>query len=228
MVRTRFASPAGLLLTGAMLLGTTLAGATAAMADTAKVRTLEGITEYCLDNGLQVLLYPDASKPTVTVNLTVLRRLAARRLRRNGHGPSARTHGVQGHAHASAHSQGPARTRRPLQRHHLGRPHELLRDPAGQRRQSELRLELEADRLVNSFIKQEDLFSEMTVVRSEFERGENSPSNLLNQRIMSTAFDWHNYGKIDDRQPHATSSACPSRTCTPSTRSTTSPTIACW
>jgi zinc protease len=56
-------------------------------------------------------------------------------------------------------------------------------------------LELEADRLVNSFVKQEDLLSEMTVVRNEFERGENSPSNLLNQRIMSAAFDWHNYGK---------------------------------
>src|SRR5262245_61501185 len=37
-----------------------------------KVGTVEGITEYRLDNGLQVLLYPDSSKPTVTVNLTVL------------------------------------------------------------------------------------------------------------------------------------------------------------
>ena len=56
-------------------------------------------------------------------------------------------------------------------------------------------LDLEADRLVNSFVKQEDLLSEMTVVRNEFERGENSPSNLLNQRMMAAAFDWHNYGK---------------------------------
>jgi zinc protease len=37
-----------------------------------KVQTIEGITEYRLDNGLMVLLYPDVSKPTVTVNLTVL------------------------------------------------------------------------------------------------------------------------------------------------------------
>ncbi len=48
---------------------------------------------------------------------------------------------------------------------------------------------------MNSFIRQEDLFSEMTVVRNEFERGENSPSNLLNERMMSAAFNWHNYGK---------------------------------
>ena len=49
--------------------------------------------------------------------------------------------------------------------------------------------------MVNSFIRQEDLFSEMTVVRNEFERGENSPQNLLYQRMMSVAYDWHNYGK---------------------------------
>jgi zinc protease len=42
--------------------------------DTARaipVRTLEGIDEYRLPNGLQVLLVPDASKPVVTVQLTV-------------------------------------------------------------------------------------------------------------------------------------------------------------
>src|SRR5215470_9101061 len=37
-----------------------------------KVTTVEGITEYQLANGLRVLLYPDQSKPTVTVNVTYL------------------------------------------------------------------------------------------------------------------------------------------------------------
>src|SRR4051812_45121202 len=37
-----------------------------------KVATIEGITEYKLDNGLKVLLYPDPSSSRVTVNLTVL------------------------------------------------------------------------------------------------------------------------------------------------------------
>jgi len=32
----------------------------------------EGITEYRLANGLKVLLFPDASKPTTTVNVTYL------------------------------------------------------------------------------------------------------------------------------------------------------------
>src|SRR5207237_757380 len=37
-----------------------------------KLGTVEGITEYALDNGLHVLVFPDPSRPTVTVNLTVL------------------------------------------------------------------------------------------------------------------------------------------------------------
>ena len=59
----------------------------------------------------------------------------------------------------------------------------------------EFAIDLEADRLVNSFIKKEDLDSEMTVVRNEFERGENSPQGVLMQRIEAAAYDWHNYGK---------------------------------
>src|SRR5262249_29395092 len=56
-------------------------------------------------------------------------------------------------------------------------------------------LDLEADRMVNSFVGKKDLDSEMTVVRNEFERGENSPMDVLEERVMSTAFLWHNYGK---------------------------------
>src|SRR4029079_16838954 len=37
-----------------------------------KIATVEGITEYQLDNGLRLLLFPDSSRPTVTVNMTVL------------------------------------------------------------------------------------------------------------------------------------------------------------
>ena len=55
-------------------------------------------------------------------------------------------------------------------------------------------LDLEADRMVNSFIAKKDLDSEMTVVRNEFEMGENSPNRVLLERTMATAFLWHNYG----------------------------------
>src|SRR5205814_7875047 len=37
-----------------------------------KVASVEGISEYQLDNGLRVLLFPDASQSKVTVNMTVL------------------------------------------------------------------------------------------------------------------------------------------------------------
>jgi len=55
-------------------------------------------------------------------------------------------------------------------------------------------LDLESDRMVNSFIKKEDLESEYTVVRNEFEMGENNPNNVLNEKIVSAAYQWHNYG----------------------------------
>ena len=56
-------------------------------------------------------------------------------------------------------------------------------------------LEMEADRMVNSFIAQKDLDSEMTVVRNEFERDENDAANVLEERVLSTAYLWHAYGR---------------------------------
>ena len=56
-------------------------------------------------------------------------------------------------------------------------------------------LDLEADRMINSYIAKKDLDSEMTVVRNEFEMGENDPASILEERVLSTAFLWHNYGK---------------------------------
>src|SRR6266566_9897522 len=53
----------------ALILGLILAPAAPAQT---KVTSVEGITEYHLDNGLQVLLFPDNSKPTVTVNVTYM------------------------------------------------------------------------------------------------------------------------------------------------------------
>src|SRR5262249_25475213 len=59
----------------------------------------------------------------------------------------------------------------------------------------EFGIRLEADRLVHSYVKREDLASEMTVVRNEFERGENSSQNVLFEGIPAAAYAWHNYGK---------------------------------
>jgi len=55
-------------------------------------------------------------------------------------------------------------------------------------------LEMEADRMVTSAILQSDLDVEFSVVRNEFEIGENNLSEVLKYRIISTAYLWHNYG----------------------------------
>src|SRR4029077_4802547 len=54
---------------------------------------------------------------------------------------------------------------------------------------------LEDERMINMRIEKDLLDTEMTVVRNEFERGENSIPRGLEDRVLSTAFLWHNYGK---------------------------------
>ena len=49
--------------------------------------------------------------------------------------------------------------------------------------------------MVNSFISKKDLESEFSVVRNEMESGENNAFRVLWQRVMGTAYEWHNYGK---------------------------------
>ena len=59
--------------------------------------------------------------------------------------------------------------------------------------QLEMAIHLEADRMRNSFISDEDRQSEMTVVRNELERGENDPAGILDERIWAAAFREHPY-----------------------------------
>ncbi len=195
MVRPRTASWLLFAVIALTAMGAGLATESSVLAAAKKIQAIEGISEYRLDNGLQVLLYPDPSRPTVTVNLTVLV------------GSRHEGYGETGMAHLLEHlvfKGTPTHAKIPQLLQQRGAQfngstwvdrtnyYETL--PASDDN-LEFALKLEADRLVNSFISQDDLMSEMTVVRSEFERGENSPSNLLDNRIMAAAFDWHNYGK---------------------------------
>ena len=95
-------------------------------------------------------------------------------------------------------SQHPARADRARlasERLHLVRSHELLRDVPGHRRESRLGARPRVRSHGELFIAKTDLDSEMTVVRNEFECGENSPTSILLERMLSTAYLWHNYGK---------------------------------
>jgi len=160
-----------------------------------KGATVEGITEYNLANGLRVLLFPDASKPTATVNITYLV------------GSRHESYGETGMAHLLEHlvfKGTPKHPNIPQElTEHGSRPNgttwydrtNYFETVPATDANIEWALDLEADRMVNSFIAKKDLESEFSVVRNEFESGENFPGNVLNQRVMSTAFLWHNYGK---------------------------------
>ncbi len=158
-----------------------------------KGATVEGITEYRLSNGLRVLLFPDASKPTVTVNITYL--VGSRH---EGYGETGMAHLLE-HLlfkgtpkHKDIPKELTERGARPNGTTWLDRTNYFETVPAGDENLA-WALDLEADRMVNSFVAAKDLESEMTVVRNEFEMGENDPGSILRERIMSTAFLWHNY-----------------------------------
>lgn len=159
------------------------------------IKTIEGISEYRLENGLKILLFPDPSKPTVTVNLTIF--VGSRH---EGYGEAGMAHLLEHMLfkgtpdHPSVPKVLQARGASFNGTTWLDRTNYYETLPANDEN-LEFAIRLEADRMINSFIRGEDLASEMTVVRNEFERGENSPQAILGQRMTSAAFNWHNYGK---------------------------------
>jgi zinc protease len=157
--------------------------------------SVEGISEYRLANGLQVLLAPDASKPSTTVNLTF--RVGSRH----------ENYGETGMAHLLEHLvfKGTPTTRNPwaeFTRRGLRANGTTWVDRTNYFASFTANDEhlgwyvgWLADAMVNSFIAKEDLASEMTVVRNEMEMGENNAGRVLMQRTVAAMFDWHNYGK---------------------------------
>lgn len=159
------------------------------------IRSVEGISEFALENGVKILLLPDESKDVVTVNMTIF--VGSRH---EGYGEAGMAHLLE-HMLFKGTPEHPEIPKVLTERGArfngttwMDRTNYYETLPASEDN-LEFAVNLEADRLVNSFIKGEDLASEMTVVRNEFERGENSPTRVLMQRIESAAFDWHNYGK---------------------------------
>jgi zinc protease len=156
--------------------------------------TVEGITEYELDNGLRVLLFPDQSKQQITINITYL--VGSRH---EGYGETGMAHllehmlykGSPDHPDQWAELEAQGANANGTTWYDRTNYYETL--PASEENLA-WALDFEADRMVNSYVSKEDLESEMTVVRNEFELGENDPFRILLQRAYSMAFDWHNYG----------------------------------
>ena len=160
-----------------------------------KGATVEGVTEYDYPNRFKLLLVPDPSKPTVTVNITYFV------------GSRHEGYGETGMAHLLEHMvfKGTPTTinvPKALNDHGarwngtttVDRTNYFETMPATEAN-LEWAIGFEADRMVHSFIAKKDLDSEMTVVRNELEAGENDPRSVLFARIHSRAYLWHNYGK---------------------------------
>jgi zinc protease len=177
--------------------GAAVAGSAAVASGAAprQVIAIEGITEYALGNGMRVLLVPDDSKETVTVNVTYLV------------GSRHEGYGETGMAHLLEHMLFKGSPKHPKVWEELkqrgasnnastwyDRTNYFETLPASGDNLA-WALEMEADRMINSSIAQKDLSSEFSVVRNEFELGENDPAGILSERMWSSAYLWHNYGK---------------------------------
>lgn len=158
------------------------------------ISNTEGIKEYSLSNGMKVLLIPDASQSNAVINIVY------------NVGSKNEGYGEKGMAHLLEHMLFKSTKK-------LGDIKKMLSDKGGNANgttwydrtnyyevfpsnEENLKwfLAMEADRMVNATILQTDLDKEFSVVRNEFEIGENNPGSVLQERIVSSAYLWHNYG----------------------------------
>lgn len=161
------------------------------------IQTLGGIEEYELkSNGLRILLMPDEGLPVATVMVTY--KVGSRN---EGPGTTGATHILEhmmfkgtprfndtdGSDYSSAMERIGARSNATTwfdrTNYYATLPSEHV----------PLTIQLEADRMRNLRIRKEDLASEMTVVRNEYERGENNPVRTLIKELFAAAFVAHTY-----------------------------------
>jgi len=159
-----------------------------------KVVSLEGVTEYQLANGLRLLTLPDPGIDTATVHITYLV------------GSRHEGYGEKGMAHLLEHLLFKGSGRHPNVKEEFTRRGARWNGTTSNDRTTYFEtfaagddnlawaIEMEADRMVNSFVSKQHLDSEMSVVRNEFELGENNPGSVLFQRMQKAAYPWHNYG----------------------------------
>src|SRR5947209_4459095 len=171
-----------------------VAGLAAAAEAPRKVVSLEGVTEYQLANGLRLLTLPDPGIDTATVHITYLV------------GSRHEGYGEKGMAHLLEHLLFKGSARHPNVKEEFTRRGARWNGTTSNDRTTYFEtfaanddnlawaIEMEADRMVNSFVSKQHLDSEMSVVRNEFELGENNPGSVLFQRMQRAAYSWHNYG----------------------------------
>ena len=161
------------------------------------IRTVGTISEYRLDsNGLRILLLPEKSAPVVTFMVTY--HVGSRN---EVTGTTGATHLLEhlmfkgtekfDRAHGTGFDQvlerAGAETNATTW---LDRTNYFATVPANA---LPLLMEVEADRMRNLALREDDRRPEMVVVRNEFERGENDPRNALDKELWAAAFQAHPY-----------------------------------
>ncbi len=161
------------------------------------VKTLGGIDEYRLDsNGLQVLLMPEHSAPVVTYMVTY-------------HvGSRNEVTGTTGATHLLEHLMFKGS---PAYNDAKGNSIKQYLETVGGNFNANTYLDrtayfaetgsehlegyvaIEADRMRNLWLREDDRRPEMTVVRNEYEQGENDPVQALDKEIFAAAFQAHPY-----------------------------------
>jgi len=162
------------------------------------IQTLDGIEEYRLtSNGLDILLMPNEGLPVATVMVTY--KVGSRN---EVTGTTGATHilehmmfkgtehfnSADGSDYSSQMERIGARSNATTwfdrTNYYATMPSEYV----------PMTIELEADRMRGLLIREADLASEMTVVRNEYERGENSPVRTLITELFASAYMAHPYG----------------------------------
>jgi zinc protease len=159
------------------------------------VTQVEGIKEYKLQNGLRVLLLPDNSQNNVVVNIVYL--VGSRH---EGYGESGMAHLLEHMMFKTSKRYKDIKTTiadkgaeaNGTTWYDRTNYYEVL--PASDDN-LKWALDMESDRMVNSQILKDELKTEFSVVRNEFEAGENDPGSVLEERIIASGYLWHNYGK---------------------------------
>lgn len=155
-----------------------------------------GIVEYQLKNGLKILLKENHSAPVVS--FMVVYRVGSRN---EAVGHTGSTHFLEHMMFKGTRKFNPAKGNGVMEM--LARIGALRNATTwldrtnyfecGGAEHLPLYIELEADRMRGLLLKQEDRDSEMTVVRNEFERGENDPGSALSKELTAIAFREHPY-----------------------------------
>ena len=159
-----------------------------------KVIAIEGVTEYRLANGLRILTVPDPSASTFIVHMAYF--VGSRN---EGYGEKGMAHLLEHLLFKGTPSRGDIKAELAARGARFNGTTSNDRTTYFETLSAtgdnlDWALGMEADRMVHSYVRKSDLDSEMTVVRNEFEMGQNSPGNVLNDRMTRLAFPFHNYG----------------------------------